>query len=321
MRVNITKAKSSMPSFLILLIKRLQDIRNGFWPVCLALLILKFRNQNPSTYQEKMRYKLAYDRRQILSFWADKVTARDYVAEKIGPEYLTKSIGILTSGKEINKIDLPRNFVIKANHGSGALVIVSETAPLENLLPSKLSKVTWQRYLVHPDSVDMEHLVCLSEKWMQLNFYNSVGHFPEWAYKNISPRILVEELLLVNEKIASDYRFFIFNGVCEYVEVDSSWHENPTRNMFNMDWEPIAIKLKFPPAVPAPSKPVHFDLMVKLAETLADGIDHVRIDFYLLGDRIVFGEMTNYHTSGDQVFLPHEFNFEFGKNWNPKSHY
>jgi hypothetical protein len=152
---------------------------------------------------------------------------------------------------------------------------------------------------------------------MKLDFYKSSGHFPEWAYKGIPPRIIVEKFLSDEAGVASDYRFFIFNGKCKYIEVDSSWKETPTRNMFDIHWKPLEVKLKFPPAIPHPDCPDSFEEMKSLAEKLADGVDHIRVDFYLIGEKIIFGEMTNYHTSGQQVFYPLSFNYEFASEWKP----
>ena len=163
-------------------------------------------------------------------------------------------------------------------------------------------------------------LLNIADRWMKLDFYKSPGHFPEWAYKDIPPKIIVEKFLSDDGQVASDYRFFIFNGICQYIEVDCSWTDFPTRNMFDREWNPVEVRLKFPPAIPIPTRPPEMDKMILLSEKLADSTDHVRVDFYLLGHKIIFGEMTNYHTSALQIFHPLSFNEEFAYSWNPAAH-
>lgn len=264
---------------------------------------------------------MAHDRRPILTLWADKIEVRKYVEQKIGSQYLIPAVGTFSSAVDVLLSNLPDQCVIKPNHGSGAVIILSDRSNNKNLLPKSSSLNVWGRYEVSKASVDQLHLQSILQSWLSTSYFNDCGHFPEYAYKDISPRILVEELLVLDQEIAADYRFFIFNGRCEYIEVDQSWNSSPTRDMFDRDWQAVEVQLKYPRATMTPNKPETLNKMIELAETLADGIDHIRVDFYLLGDRIYFGEMTNYHTSGKQIFKPTEFNLEFGKNWHPQDLY
>jgi hypothetical protein len=52
--------------------------------------------------------------------------------------------------------------------------------------------------------------------------------------------------------------------------------------------------------------------MIKLAEVLANSINVVRVDFYDLGNRIVFGELTNYPGGGLEKFKPAEYGMRLG---------
>lgn len=49
-----------------------------------------------------------------------------------------------------------------------------------------------------------------------------------------------------------------------------------------------------------PSKPEKFSEMIELAEKLAEGIPHVRIDLYFSNGNIYFGEMTFLMEVGSQ---------------------
>ena len=55
--------------------------------------------------------------------------------------------------------------------------------------------------------------------------------------------------------------------------------------------------------------------MVAAAEKLGAGFDFVRVDFYEVGGRPLFGEMTFYPGSGLDKFAPVTLDTELGKLW------
>jgi hypothetical protein len=61
--------------------------------------------------------------------------------------------------------------------------------------------------------------------------------------------------------------------------------------------------------------------MIKVSESLARGIDHIRVDLNSIGERTIFGELTNYSNSRREKFTPDLFNYEFGKSWHPEKLY
>ena len=52
--------------------------------------------------------------------------------------------------------------------------------------------------------------------------------------------------------------------------------------------------------------------MITLAEDLSKGINHVRVDLYNVNNNILFGEMTFFHGSGIEKFIPKVWNRKFG---------
>ena len=62
-----------------------------------------------------------------------------------------------------------------------------------------------------------------------------------------------------------------------------------------------------------PSKPKNFELMKQAAEKLSKNIPHARIDFYDLGAKVLFGEITFYHFGGVTPFEPEEWDRHFGE--------
>ena len=305
----------------MILIQIFRDLALGFFPHKFAIWRLRRIITSPVTFQQKILYKIARDRRDFLKVFADKYKVREYIEEKIGSEFLIPLIAVLDDYDSNVIAQLPRNYVIKPNNYSGAVLIVSENAPSGGRLPSIFKLNVNQRYIVHPDSIDLFRLRFLLRRWLALDYYRKRGQYPEWAYKDIKGRILIEEFIGDESGVASDYRFFVFNGVCQYIEVDTSWNDAPTRTMYDRNWNRQDIKLKYPAMTPEPQEPKNLSIAIELAEKLAKDTDHLRVDFYMCRNQIFFGELTNYHTGGRQVFEPEEFNLSFGQSWHPESLY
>ena len=55
--------------------------------------------------------------------------------------------------------------------------------------------------------------------------------------------------------------------------------------------------------------------MVEFSRLLSKEFPHVRVDFYNIEGRIIFGELTFYNASGYTVFEPDEFDFILGEKF------
>jgi hypothetical protein len=205
----------------------------------LSLFALRLRaTRKPRTLQEITLYKMAFDRNPLLTTFADKVAVREYVAEKVGPEILSTELGVYTSLESVAREELPRNFVLKANHGSGASLICWDKATRGESLPVLGSdEPTWERFLIHPDDLDWDAVVRLSSQWMRQTYYWRLGKYPEWAYKNIPPRLLVEEVLIAERALPKDYRFYMVGGVCHLIQVDTPQFGTRGRDLYTPEWE------------------------------------------------------------------------------------
>ena len=72
---------------------------------------------NPQTFNEKLQWLKLYYHNPLMTQCADKVTVRDYIAQKIGEEYLVPSLGVYSTPDEIDFDALPDRFVLKVNWG------------------------------------------------------------------------------------------------------------------------------------------------------------------------------------------------------------
>ena len=52
---------------------------------------------NPQTYNEKLQWMKLYDRRDIYTTMVDKYEVKDYVANKVGDEYIIPTLGVSQS--------------------------------------------------------------------------------------------------------------------------------------------------------------------------------------------------------------------------------
>jgi hypothetical protein len=252
--------------------------------------------KNPTTFNEKVTYKILYDRRPILTRLADKLQAREYVAERIGRDYLTELYQVCQSPREIDWQKLPRRFVIKMNHGSRMNIFVADKS-----------------------RINVSSIMSRLDSWRATNFYH---HWLEWAYRDIRPTIFIEEMLTEETgALAANWKFFTFDGRAEFVRIELKWADQPAINCYDRRLSRLHFR-KGPPEAPTdPVFPPNIELMFSLADRLGNGLDFVRVDMYNVKGRIVFGEFTNYPDAGRGPFDPPEFDALFGSKWRVPPRY
>jgi TupA-like ATPgrasp len=268
----------------------------------------------PTTFGEKVRLRMATDRRRILTTFADKVAVRDYVAERAGSEVLTDLYAVTRTPEQLPRLGLPREFALKAAHACGGVVLVADCFPPENRLPEP--PAGWPRGLtLRPEALDWDKLVHLCWDWLARRY----NPYEEWAYSKVKQRILVEELLLDSGRVPPDYKLFVFDGRVHVVQVDLDRFGKRRRNLYTPRWELLDVRHGFPrgPHVP---RPPGLERIIAVAEQLGGGIDFVRVDLYNIGERVVFGELTVYPTAGWPSFDPPEFGEQLGAVWQLPRH-
>ena len=242
---------------------------------------------NPKTFDEKIQWMKLYDSTPMKTQLADKYLVRDYVTEKIGEEYLIPLLGVWDSFDEIDFDILPNQFVLKANHGSGWNIIVRDK-----------SEFNWKDAKKKFD------------KWMNTNFAYKAGL--ELHYKNIRPKIIAEKYLENEVGDLYDYKILCFSGLAEYVWVDYGRYSNHHRDVYDRNWNLQPFTIIYPNSGKAVTVPSKLKELLELAEKLATGFSHVRVDFYIVGDNIYFGEMTFTSNNGVNRIVPEEYSSVLG---------
>ena len=261
---------------------------------------------------------MAYDRNPLLTDLADKFAVRDYVSGRIGSDYLAKLYLVTDDVSKITLTGIPRNFVCQANHSSGMNVIVWDGADQEVFLPKDIETYNGGNFVIHPNNLDVDDLKALCKRWMNKNFYYTPGSRPAWCYLNIQPKVIFEELLLTpHGEIPMDYKFFMFDGECELVQVDAESFTEHQRDLFKPNWEKVPATYRYPNSTLDIPKPPNLERMLEIAGVLSKGLDFERVDLYDLGDRVVFGEITHYPEAGFEELHPRAFENTVGKNWKP----
>jgi hypothetical protein len=263
-------------------------------------------------------YKMLRDHRPLLTTFSDKIAVRDYVESKVGAHALPGLHAVVDDPRDLVLADLPQEFVVKAAHSSGGVVVVTNGAPTTAELPEL--GAGWTHSTVRRENVDRDRLIRLCDAWLAGEYGG--GRYHEWSYVNVPRRILVEEFLRDdNGAIPADFKFFVFHGRCRLVQVDTGRYGRHRQNFFTREWEPVAVELVAPPAPEPPPRPETLDVMVEMAERLAVETDFVRVDLYEIGARVVFGELTSFPQGGKYRFHPDSFESEFGSWWDPPRSY
>lgn len=233
--------------------------------------------RNPRRYSEKLQWQKLHDHNPLYHVLADKAEVKNYVAGKIGQEYLIPTIGVWDSPEKIDWDALPSRFVLKCTHDSGSTIICDDKSSFDKKAASdKLSSA------------------------LKRNYYR---RFREWSYKGLRPRIIAEQYM--GSDIA-DYKFFCFHGKPQlmFVATERNSAEETKFDFFDMDYRHLDFRNGHPNALQRPEAPAAFAQMKELAARLAEGLDQVRIDLYEIEGRIYFGEYTFYHWSGFMPFDP-----------------
>jgi len=126
----------------------------------------------------------------------------------------------------------------------------------------------------------------------------------EWGASNISPRgVMVEELLLDKGKIPPDWKVHVFHGKAGFIQYDIGRMKNHSQAIYDLtgnkifQTNPPWSQANTPDEIISILGQKKLDELIKISQKLAEDIDYSRVDFFLSGEKWVFGEFTNYHNS------------------------
>ncbi len=247
---------------------------------------------DPKTYTEKLQwYKLNY-RDPLMTKCADKHMVREYLAERGYGDLSCVEYGVYDKPEDIDTEGLPERFVIKTTNGSGTNIICKDKSQF-----------------------DLQGATAQIRGWMKRDCY---GLGREWAYKDIVPKIIVEEYLEDRENAydgINDYKFICFNGRVHYVVFDADRYVGHKRSIYDADWNYVDVGTDCEKLGDVVAKPEGFEEMKRIAEDLARDFPCVRVDLYWVNHRAYFGELTFYPWTGYVVFSPEDFDAVLGSRF------
>lgn len=224
---------------------------------------------------------------------ADKYEVRKYVEEKAGPEILNEIYGVYDSYKgfreSLNR--LPQRFALKATHGAA-----------------------WNYICRDKSAIDHKELKARVNFWLKSNFYYCQR---ERVYRDIKPRIICEKYLEDTSGELTDYKVYCFNGKPGFMHMVTGRYSQMVYNTYDTqgNWMDIDfLRGKADRNVPLnPELPLR--KLLEYSEKLSADFDYVRVDFYFVNKKFVFGELT--FTPGHGNYgLPEEIDLQLGEFFN-----
>ena len=226
--------------------------------------------KEPKTIQDKLAWLNIYDVNPLKCICADKIKLHDYSRLILDKDICIPIIRTYDKAEEINFDELPNQFVLKCNHGSGMNIIVKDK--------SELNK---------------EEAIKKLNKWMSTDFAFQNGF--EAHYHDINRKCFVEEYKEVDDKSPFDYKISCFNGKPMLIQVfGDRFNNNRHMNYYDVNFN--YVKLSRRDFVNRPDikheRPKQLEVMLKYSEQLSKLFKFVRVDFYEIDGRIYLGEMT-----------------------------
>ncbi len=248
---------------------------------------------HPKSWNEKLLWLALYYKNPIHAVASDKARAKQWIADRVGQEYVVPLIGAYRNVNDIDFKSLPNSFVMKANEGWGANEVI--------LVTDK------KRY-------DYDRLKAVASNWLypwSSYYYNNMCITDE---KPAEPLIVIEEYLEHEDKeYLNDYKFYCCNGEVKFaLIVTDRGSKYQQRTFVDADWNVLPVYRAGKGGSEAPEKPENLEKMFELARELSKDVPLVRIDFYNLDGRIYVGEMT--FTPGMFLrFEPRAMDFKLGE--------
>ena len=249
---------------------------------------------NPRDINEKIQWLMCYSDTSEWVQLADKWKVSEFLKKRGLGHILLSIYGAWDNASKIDFDVLPSKFVLKCNHDSGSTIIVDKYKGFEK----------------------DEIISFLNEKLAQKFGYKGCEPY----YNKIKPMVLAEEFIEnENETIGLvDYKIWCFNGRPYYIMTcHSRYNETVALDLYNLNWTYIPENMIFSlthrngrNSVPRPKS---LKKMLKYASILSEGFPQVRVDFYIVNDRVYFGELTFSSYSGRMEYYTDEFLEKLGR--------
>lgn len=249
----------------------------------------KLNLHNPTTFNEKLQWLKLYNRQPNHINMVDKYNVKSLVSKIIGDEYIIPTIAVYDKVEDIDFASLPNKFVLKCTHDSGSTIVCKDKSKF-----------------------DIEKAKNILNKKLKRNFFY-FGR--EWPYKNVKPRIIAEEFVKDgdNENLPV-YKFLCFDGEPKIIQtIQNDKQPNESIDYFDTEWNLLELRQNFPNSEKPFDKPKQLSEMLEIARKLSAGHIFVRVDLYVINEKIKFSEFTFFSDCGFAAFYPEKWDFVLGE--------
>lgn len=255
----------------------------GWLPDSIFLVLIRFTNA--------FRFKKSYYQLSENSFFgkinrikglnlepemmslADKSKMSKWLKQRYDLACFVPLIGVFKDVDELIGSDLKFPCIVKMNRGSGMnLVLVSH----EELMTKQVLDTI--RYWFAVDSY----------------FFSRERH-----YSMMTPMLVVEDFLGDN---INDYKVYCFNGVAKFIQVDIDRFNGHKRAFYDLDWNLLDLCMIYPRPNSMINQPILLNQMIEIASLISKSFEFVRVDFYVVENKLFLGECTFFPEGGMGLF-------------------
>ena len=244
--------------------------------------------------------------------FVDKHAVKQFVANVAPNLTIAKEYAYVNNSQDITHrllyTKLPVRYMMKANHMSGGIVLVT------NRYRTKCLKSPCTKR--HPTENTADYLAKMCQQFLNINYARRTG---EIAYQHIPKKCIFEQVL--DFEAVQDYKVFMFHGRPMFVGIYKDRFQDGNKTGRSKRTPYSWLELPFhehgthfapiPPEEMEKSRPSQhmLDDMLEQSSRLYKGIKsrynklrHVRIDYFVYGDQFAFAELTFQHAACSRLF-------------------
>ena len=240
--------------------------------------------EHPRRFTELVQARKLYDRSPLHALRMDKLAAKAMVQQVLGTDWTVPTIWHGLRLPDHPPFSFPA--MVKARHGCNQFTMLRDAPTVRR----------WQA------------LQQQSQHWLR----NPYGRWlDEWAYHDVARGLIAEPLLGNGVDLPIDYKIYVFGGQATHVQVHLGRGHHHRWILHDRDWRQLV------PSPEHPARPHSLGAMLEAAQVLAADEDFLRVDFYEIAGKPLFGEFCVYPGSGLDRFAADWIDFTLGDLWAP----
>lgn len=237
---------------------------------------------NPQRFTERVQVRKLCDRAPEFTQLMDKLAAKALAGQVLGKDWVIPTLWADEHLPDTPPFIFPA--IVKARHGCNQYAA----------LRTALNAAKWR------------HLQRRARRWIAKPYGLWLD---EWAYRNVPRAVLAEPLVGNGPDLPIDYKIYVFGGRATHVQVHLGRAGAHRWILHDRNWGQLVKSADCPPP------PQSLGAMLDAAEALAAGRDFLRVDFYEIDGKPLFGEFCLYPGSGLDPFAADWVDFELGALW------